>query len=144
MRIDSSSIFTFYFPYEGHEIAIPVRAQTQDEAITKLRGFFVGWGNELLGHGQLIPSGVAAGSGVAPKAAAEEIGILGNPNTNAMMLELRIEDLVKEVMPLKKVTGAQPLQNLIKKWTGFPYEPQNYAAIISELEAIKINNESKN
>ena len=127
MRIEASQIFTFYFPYEGHELTLPVRAQTREEACQKLLHFFSQWGMEV--------------SMEAPKVASVATKIIDTvtpPSApNSYVLELDIEQLVKDIMPIKKPKGANSVEKLVKEWTGFPYETQNYPAIIASLQKIK-------
>lgn len=124
MRIEVSQMYQCFFTYEGTEIMIPVRAQSEEEAKTKLRQFLLLWGNEL----------VLSTPTISP---IQQTQVPEVPTVSPMMLELRIEQLVKELMPIKKPSGAQSMEKLVKSWTGFPYESSNYQAIISELEKIK-------
>ena len=130
MRIEESNIYSFYFPYEGHEITISVRAQTKTEAIDKLKHYFQQWNVDIaMEYPKIapIPTPVSTPSPI-------DVSI---PPPNPFSLELSIEELVKEIMPIKKPKGAQQVGTLVKEWTGFTYEQGNYMAIIDELKRIK-------
>lgn len=122
MRIDQATIYKFFFTYEGTELMIPMAGATQEEAVNKLRAFMMGWANELVPVATPTPSPFMGMPSVS-----QETG------PNPFTLQLRIEELVKTLIPLKKPKGSNTLEKLVKDWTGFPMEPENYASIIAEL-----------
>ncbi len=128
MRIEESNIYSFFFPYEGHEITIPVRAQTKTEAIDKLKHYFQQWNVDIA-----MEYPKTAPSPIVPSPLVD----VATPPPDPFALELSIEELVKEIMPIKKPKGAQQVGTLVKEWTGFTYEQGNYMAIIDELKRIK-------
>lgn len=132
MRIESQNMFKVFLPYEGAEIMIPVSAVDEQNAKVKLRGLFLQWANELVADAAML-SPIQRRATPMPESAGPATP-MGIP-TEA--LSLRIEELVKECMPIKKPVGAKSLDKLVKEFTGFPYETPNYQAIISELEKIK-------
>lgn len=118
-------MWKFFFEYEGTTLMIPIAAPTEGEARTKLRIFILGWAGELVPTSVLSPMQTNTSGG------------LEAPTMPEFGLELRIEDLVRDLTVIKKPKGANTLGKLVKEWTGFPMEPQNYKAIISELEKQK-------
>lgn len=120
MKIDQAIIFKFFFPYEGTEIMIPMAAASQDEAVNKLRVFMLGWASDLQA------TSAPTLSPIQPKPVEERA-------PDPLVLAMRIEELVTKLIPIKKPKGASSIEKLVKDWTGFPYEPQNYASIIAEL-----------
>lgn len=117
-------MYKFFFTYEGGDVMIPISGETEEIAKTKLRNYLGEWSN------QLVPS--------APVLSPEQLRPLPEPpSISPMALELRIEELIKDVMPIKKPKNASSMERLVKDWTGFSMESQNYPAIISELEKIK-------
>ena len=120
-----------YFSYESTELMIPVSAPDEESAKMKLRAFFEQWSQEMAVGGPVI-SPVQRTARSLPR--VEDIPAVAIPSE---ALSLRIEELIKDCMPIKKPAGAQSLEKLVKTWTGFPYEPQNFQAIIGELEKIK-------
>lgn len=123
MKIETANIYKFYFSYEGTELMIPMAAASQDEAMRKLREFMLGWCNEMTPASTLSPVQLAP---------SEE------PKADPFTLQLRIEELVKEILPYKKPKGAQTVERLVKEWTGFPMEAANYPSIIAELNRLNI------
>lgn len=138
MRIEENKIFEFKFPYYGAEITIPIRAQSREEAAEELRKHIQSWMTELAME---FPKTAPAES---PKAGMvnmdpnplPEIALPGSI-VPSYALELDIEELVKQIMPMKKPAGANTVNTLVKKWTGFVYSPENYPAIIEELKKVK-------
>lgn len=126
MKIDQAVIYKFTFPYEGTELMIPIAAESQDQAMDKLRGFMVSWVNELMPKSTLSPVQLSK----------EKVDI---PIVDPIMLAMRIEELVQKLIPVKKPKGAASIERLVKEWTGFPMEPQNYASIIAELSRMNPN-----
>lgn len=133
MRIDQQTVFRVYFTYEGTELMMPVSANDEQAAKMKLRGFLLQWANELVTDASVL-SPIQRRETPMPTSAGIPVEL---PPVSDIGLSLRIEELVKDCMSIKKPAGAQPMDKLIKTWTGFPYEPQNYAAIIEGLEKIK-------
>lgn len=127
MRIDTAQVYKFFFSYEGTEIMIPMAAETQQEAIKKLRAHLLSWANELA---------VVVNS---PTPSPAEFQKAEESIPDPMMLVMRIEEMVKNLIPLKKPKGAQTMDKLVKDWTGFPLEPANYASIIAELGRLNPN-----
>lgn len=101
---------------------IPLAAPSQQEATTKLRGLMLEWANELQLAAGSVPSTLDLS-----KPIVEEVKI------DPFALQLRIEEMIKGLIPLKKPKGAQTIDRLVKEWTGFPMEPENFPAIIAEL-----------
>lgn len=126
MRIDTAQIYKFYFGYEGTELMIPMAASNEDEAMKKLRDFMSGWIGELTPKSTLSPVQLTK----------EKVDI---PIVDPVMLSMRIEEMVQKLIPIKKPKGANTIDKLVKDWTGFPYEPQNYASIIAELGRLNPN-----
>ena len=131
MKIEHFTMFKMYFSYEGTEIMIPVGAPDENLARMKLRGLMQEWMNEL-STSTLSP--IQRRDTPMPSTAGSMNEL---PPLSPVALELRIEELVKDIMPSKKMKGAATLPHMVKEWTGFVYEPANYLAIISELEKIK-------
>lgn len=125
MKIETASIFKMTFLYEGTELMIPMAAATQAEAMQKLKTFMEGWVKELTPLPTPVPT-------LSPVQLNEE------KPPDPMVLAMRIEEMVKQLIPLKKPKGAQSVERLVKEWTGFPYEPQNYASIIAELARLNV------
>lgn len=124
MRVDQATIYKFFFSYEGTELMIPMAGASQEEAMAKLRGFMLGWSNELTVN-------------TLPTLSPVQINKLPEEKMpDPFTLQLRIEELVKILIPLKKPKGAQTVDRLVKEWTGFPMEPANYPSIIAELGRI--------
>lgn len=125
MRIDTAQIFKFFFTYEGTELMIPMAAASPEEAVFKLKAFMQQW----IGEMDTVVAQVKAEptlSPIQPKKSEEK---MPDPFT----LQLRIEELVKILIPIKKPKGAQTVERLVKEWTGFPMDPENYPSIIAEL-----------
>lgn len=133
MKVEVANIYKFFFGYEGTEVMIPMAAPTQEEAGQKLRSFMLGWVNELASP-TLSPVQLK-GPNTDPGFKDREPEPLP---PDPIMLAMRIEELVKELIPLKKPKGAQTVERLVKEWTGFPMEPQNYPSIIAELGRLKL------
>lgn len=136
MRIEENRVFEFKFPYYGAEISIPIRAQSRDEAAEELKKHIQSWMMELAmefpkAAPDVTPTS-AAPSGATPKS---DPAVPSAIPTYA--LELDIEQLIKDLMPVKKPKGANTLDKLVKDWTGFAYSPENYPAIIEELKKLK-------
>lgn len=119
MRIDIAQVFKFTFTYEGAELMIPLAAPSKEEAISKLRNLMLGWANEL------VPA--------TPTLSPMQIHTPELPPPDPFALQMRIEEMIRTLIPLKKPKGAQTVERLVKEWTGFPMEPENYPAIIAEL-----------
>ncbi len=138
MRIDETKMFEFRFPFYGGEFSIPIRAQARDEAADLLRSILQQWLIEIVTE---FPRPAPSSS----TAQDDARGSSPRPNTGepppaavpTYALELDIEALVKDIVPIKKPKGAQTVDRLVKEWTGFEYAPQNYAAIIDELRKLK-------
>lgn len=124
MKVDSFQMYRFTFAYEGTELTIPMMGSTQDEAMSKLRVFMLGWANELTPQSTLSPVQLLK----------EKVDV---PVVDPIALQLRIEELVQLLIPVKKPKGANSVEKLVKDWTGFPMEPQNFASIIAELSRMK-------
>ena len=127
MRIETASVFKFYFNYEGTELMIPLAEKTEEEAKIKLRGFLLQWANDLE---------VPAGSALSPIQRAETPmpAIPASP-----IMELRIEELLKTIADAKLRQVKGTVAATVKEWTGFKHEPQNFPVIIEELEKIRRN-----
>lgn len=127
MRIEESKIYEFRFPFHGGELAIPVRAQSREEAGQALRRHLNDFMIELATEFPLqVPQAVPPTENSAPPAPP--------PVVSSYALELQIEEIVKQLMPLKKPKGAQTIPIMVKAWTGFEFSPENYLAIIDELK----------
>jgi hypothetical protein len=122
MRVESAQVFKVTFEYEGTQLMIPIAGANQQEAMAKLRGFMLGWANELQ-----IAAGPVPSTMDLSKPPVEE------PQIDPFALQLRIEEMVKGLIPLKKPKGATTIERLVKEWTGFPMEPENFPAIIASL-----------
>ena len=137
MRIEENKVFEFKFPYYGVEITIPIRANSREEAGEALKAHFQTWMTELAmefpktAPTESTPRAAVATDVVHPASVAPE------NNVPSYALELDIETLVKEIMPIKKPKGANTMMKLVKDWTGFNYSPENYPAIIEELKKVK-------
>lgn len=138
MRIEENKIFEFKFPYYGNEISIPIRAQSRELAAEELKNHITSWMMDLAMEFPktapvestpqgAVPSGDTGTSNVKPP----------EVNVPSYALELDIEQLVREIMPIKKPAGANTIDVLVKKWTGFKYSTENYPAIIEELKKVK-------
>ncbi len=131
MRIEETKIFEFKFPFHGGEISIPVRAMTVQEAATDLKALL---NNFMIDLATEFPVAIGALPTYFP---APEERASTESNIPSYALELDIETLIKELMPIKKPKGAQGIAKLVKDWTGFEYAPQNYPAILDELKKMK-------
>jgi hypothetical protein len=139
MRVDTAQIYKICFSYENTEVMIPIAASTQEEAMMKLKTYLLGWVDELQ------TAAVPTISPVQFKGPNSDPGF-GKKEPESLpvdpfALELRIEDMVKALIPLKKPKGAVTVERLVKDWTGFAMSPENYASIIAELG--RISNEKK-
>src|SRR5580704_16070372 len=104
MRIDESRIFEFRFPFYGGEFSIPIRAQTKEEASDILRNHLQQWMIELATE---FPRSAPAEQKVERTVKTEPPASSAIPS---FALELDIENLVKEIMPIKKTKGAQTVE----------------------------------
>lgn len=125
MRIEQTNIFKFHFPYEGGELMIPLASTTEEEAKSKLRGLFLQWSNDLQMPTGTILSPVQQKETVMPAIPTSPI------------LELRIEELLQVIADKKLRVAKGTVAATVKDWTGFKHEPQNFPAIVEELEKIK-------
>ena len=125
MRIEQTNIFKFTFPSEVGEMMIPLAAATEEEARAKLRGLFAQWSNDLQ-----MPTGV-----VLSPVQQKETVMPTIPTTP--ILELRIEELLQVIADKKLRVAKGTVAATVKDWTGFKHEPQNFPAIVEELEKIK-------
>lgn len=136
MKMETITVYKFTFPYENSELTIPLTATGEEEAKSKLRNMFLQWSNDLM---------VPVGSALSPIQQKETPmpPSLTTMSTvaNSAILELRIEDLMKEIAQAKLKVPKGTVANTIKDWTGFKHEPANFAAILSELERIKRGHE---
>lgn len=121
MKIETANIFKLTFTYEGAELMIPIAATTQAEAMAKVSTYMQGWLKEM--------GTKSTDSVLSPVQLNQEK--ITEPDPYA--LQLRIEELVQKLIPIKKPKGANTIEKLVKDWTGFPMEPMNYASIIAEL-----------
>lgn len=126
MRLETAQVFKFFFTYEGTELMIPLAAATPEEAQAKLRNLMLKWSEEL---------GMPPGTVASPVQPVKTPISLPDP----MILEARIEDLIKTLIPLKKPEGPNTVDKLVKKWTGFTMSPENYPSIIAELSRMNPN-----
>lgn len=125
MQIDESRMFVFRFPYESTELAIPVRANSREEAGEKL---------------QKVLSGIQTDLAMEfPKVHPTIASIVSSPSLNgempALVQELKIETLMKD-MGFTGITDIEKATT-IKKWTGLDYMPNNFNAILAALEHLK-------
>lgn len=132
MRTEQISMFKIFFAYEGTELMIPIAASDIEEAKTKLRGLFSQWLNDLN-----VPVGSALSSIQQKDTPMPTMPMV----PNSAILELRIEDLLKEISQAKLKVPKGTVANTVKDWTGFKHEAPNFAAILSELERIKRGHE---
>lgn len=136
MRIDETKIFEFRFPFYQGELCVPIRANTREEAVEQLKGHLNNMMVDLAAEFPKAAPAEAAPSGAAPS--GEKPPVVEPPRREipTYALELDIETLVKELMPIKKPKGAQTIEKLVKDWTGFAYAPENYAVIIEEMRRL--------
>lgn len=132
MRIESTQVFRFYFQYEGTELMIPLAGADEQDAKAKLRGLFLQWSNDLI-----MPTGAAL-SPIQQKETPMPTSPMMAPSP---ILELRIEELMKNIADARLKVAKGTVAATIKDWTGFKHDPTNFPAIIEELERIKRGHE---
>lgn len=128
MRIESVSMFKFYFAYEGTELMIPIAAADETQAKAKLTELFRFWSGDLAVPNGSVLSPVQQKDTPMPMIPAVPAGPL---------LELRIEELLKTIADAKLRVTKQTVAATVKDWTGFKHDPANFPAILEELEKIK-------
>lgn len=121
----------FIFSYEGTELMIPVAAVNIDAAKAKLVSLFMQWSGELGSVG--TPAQESTLSPIQPHKQED----MPMPAVSHMALELRIEDLMKEIVGTGLRDAKRTVEATVRDWTGFKMEASSYAAIIEVLEKIK-------
>lgn len=129
MHIEENKVFIFKFPYENTDFAIPVRANTKEEAVRRLQGWMQGVMTELAMEVPQVANISVPQNAMAAGAIPPEV------------LEMRIDTLLKDL-------GAGGLADTakvqtVKNFTKLVYEPKNYPKIITKLEEMVIKNGEK-
>lgn len=135
MRIEETKIFEFKFPFYGGELSVPIRALSREEAAETLKSQL---NTMMIDLASEFPK-AASGDLTPPDAGVSPTKVIDAPPATipTFALELDIETLIKELMPIKKPKGANGIGKLVKDWTGFEYAPENYPAIIEGLRKMK-------
>lgn len=123
MEIFEEKVYLFKFPYENTELAIPVRAQSREEAAEKLKKVVAGIQTDLAME---FPSMGAASPQTIPALPISESGV------PALVLDLKIEELLRR-LGSKAITDEGKAQT-IKKWTELDFVPAHYEKIVEKLE----------
>jgi len=141
MQIRQNNIYEFLFPYEGHEICIPVRGNSKDEASQKLLDFFKQWGMEI--------------SMEMPKIEAKPVNTAKpdqSENTYTPVLvppevsQARMETLYGDLLSISPKLNGKVMSEAIKEITNLECIPENFIQINKLLEEAiteKINGKKK-
>lgn len=126
MQIEENKIFLFKFNTDSGELAIPVRAQSQQQAAASLQNML----------GRMLAEVTAEFPRTTP---AHEAGVQSVPGLSAAIpsevLEMRLDTLLKDLGAGSLTADAKA--QTVKNWTGLKYEEANFPGIITELELIK-------
>lgn len=131
MRIEENRVYMFTFETgEMGNLAIPIRGESREEAATKLQAMFGRMQTELAMEFPKVSPGAVELGGISttlePSLSASE-GL-------SAILEERIDKLLADLGGASLVGKAKA--ETIKNWTELDYTPENYAAIVKDLELI--------
>jgi hypothetical protein len=132
MRIEEERVYVFRFPYETTELAIPVRAQTQEEAGIKLRKILSDIQMDLAMEFPTV---------AVPKAPTVLDTMPTSNVTPTLLLDLKIEEYLRR-LDANFVTDDDKVK-IIKQWTKLDFIPANYEAIAKSLEELLNENGKK-
>lgn len=133
MYIEENKVYLFKFRTDDGEIAIPQRAETQEEAVRKIQGLFARMQTELAMDFPQVKEPSVVDHMVA--ALASGSGTMPVSPVPIEVLEMRLDTLLDDLGAgnLTLAAKAQTVEN----WTGIKYREDNYPKIITELELIK-------
>lgn len=128
MRIEENKVYMFTFDTgEMGNIAIPIRAESREQAATNLQNMFARMQTELAMEFPKVsvPAGELGQGNPVPVTSAEGL--------SEILIE-RIDKLMTDLGGGALATKAKA--ETIKNWTDLKFSPENYSAIVKELELI--------
>lgn len=127
MYIEENKVYLFKFRTDDGEIAIPLRAETQEEAVRKIQSLFARMQTELAMDFPKVQA--------SPDLTGDQSGLTTPSVIPTEVLEMRLDTLLADLGAgnLTLAAKAQTIEN----WTGIKYREDNYPKIITELELIK-------
>lgn len=127
MRIEENKVYVFSFNTGDHgDLAIPVRGESREAAANRLQNMFSSMQTELaMEFPKVVP-----GNTSPPQ---EQPAIPAAEGLQEILLE-RIDKLLGDLGGSALVGKAKA--ETIKNWTELDFIPENYSAIVKDLELI--------